>query len=112
MPYSVDLKKRAVELVKQGHPIVATAKLFGVSRGSLHRWLKQEDLTPITVKRRKRKLNWSELEQDVIAHPEARLVDRARKFGVTVNAIWYALKEMKIKRKKVSGVRSGIQKKG
>jgi len=51
-------------------------------------------------KRRQRKLDWQDLEKDVKENPEARLIDRAQKFGVRPSAISYALKEMKITRKK------------
>lgn len=52
------------------------------------------------VKRRKRKLDWQALEKDVKENPDTRLIDRAKKFGVRPSAISYALKEMKITRKK------------
>jgi transposase len=57
-------------------------------------------LEPLPVKRRKRKLDWKALENDVKENPDARLIDRAKKFGVRPSAISYALKEMKITRKK------------
>jgi transposase len=53
-----------------------------------------------TVKRRKKKLDWKALENDVQEKPDARLIDRAKKFGVRLSAISYALKEMNITRKK------------
>ena len=40
------------------------------------------------------------MEKDVKENPSARLIDRAKKFGVRQSAIYYALKEMKITRKK------------
>ena len=52
------------------------------------------------VKRRKRKLDWQALEKDVKENPDARLIDRAKKFGVRQSARSYALKEMKMKEKK------------
>jgi transposase len=62
-------------------------------------WVGQT-LEPLPVKRRKRKLDWKALENDVKENPDARLIDRAKKFGVRPSAISYALKEMKITRKK------------
>jgi len=45
-------------------------------------------------------------------NPEARLIERARKFGVRARAICYALKKMKITRKKKNFViEKGIEKK-
>jgi transposase len=58
------------------------------------------DLQATKVKRRKRKLDWQALEKDVKENPDARLIDRAKKFGTRPSAICYALKEMKITRKK------------
>ena len=46
------------------------------------------------VKRRRRKLDWKELEKDVKQNPESKLADRAKKFGVNQPAIFYALKRM------------------
>lgn len=71
-----------------------------MGRATIYRWLSREDLKPTQVKRRKRKLDWDALRKDVEQNPEAKLADRAQKFGVRTNAIFYALKEMKITRKK------------
>jgi transposase len=40
------------------------------------------------------------LEKDVEENPEARLIDRARKFGVRLSVICYSLKKIKINKKK------------
>jgi transposase len=66
--------------------------------------LGRSDLQPTKIKRRKRKLDWQALEKDVKENPDARLIDRAKKFGTRPSAICYALKEMKITRKKKNGV--------
>ncbi|MFM2026322.1 MAG: hypothetical protein RLZZ339_1037, partial [Cyanobacteriota bacterium] len=39
---------------------------------------------------RQRKLDWKALSKDVQENPEARLRDRAEKFGVRPSAICYA----------------------
>ena len=52
------------------------------------------------VKSRRRKLDWEELEKDVKENPESKLSDRAKKFGVNPTAIFYALKRIKITKKK------------
>ena len=56
------------------------------------------------VKSRRRKLDWKELEKDVKQNPESKLADRAKKFGVNTTAIFYALKRMKITRKKTTAL--------
>lgn len=64
------------------------------------RLLGREDLKPTKVEHRHRKLDWKALEKDVTENPDARLIDRAQKFGVRPSAISYALKKIKINRKK------------
>jgi putative transposase len=46
------------------------------------------------------KLEGKALEKDVEENPEAKLIDRNKKFGVRPSAIYYALKKMKINNKK------------
>jgi transposase len=69
-------------------------------RKAIYRWLGRSDLQATKVKRRKRKLDWKALEKDVKENPDARLIDRAKKFGTRPSAISSALKEMKITRKR------------
>src|SRR4028119_514750 len=100
MSYSIDLRKTVVDYVENGGRIAQAAGLFQVGRATIYRWLGRTDLEPLPVKRRKRKLDWKALENDVKENPDARLIDRAKKFGVRPSAISYAFKEMKITRKK------------
>ncbi len=98
MAYSLDLRKRVINYVENGGSPSKAAEVFQVGRASIYRWL--ERVEPIEVKRRNRKLDWKALEQNVQINPEARLIDRAKQFGVRPSAISYALKKMKITRKK------------
>ena len=98
MAYSLDLRKKVINYIENGGSPSKASKVFQVGRASIYRWL--ERVEPIEVKRRNRKLNWKALEQDIQTNTEARLIDRAKKFGVRPSAISYALKEMKITRKK------------
>ena len=107
MSYSLDLRKRVVEWVEKGGSGSKASKLYQVGRATIYRWLNREDLRPTRVKRRKRKLDWEALSQDIEENPDEKLAERAKKFGVRTNAIWYAIKEMKITRKKKS---KGIEK--
>ncbi len=104
MPYSLDLRIRVIDYIENGGSITKAAKLFQVGRASIYRWLNREKLEATKVKRRNRKLDWSALKKDVEENPESRLIDRAKKFGVRPSAISYALKIMKITRKKNSFV--------
>ena len=102
MSYSVDLRERVVAFVEAGGAKAEAARRFSVSEGSVHNWLKRENLAPIKVKRRHRKLDWKALEQHIQEEPDMRLRDRAKHFGVHRSAIWYAQKQMKITRKKTA----------
>ena len=104
MSYSIDLRKRVVDYVENGGRIAQAAGLFQVVVATIYRWLGRTDLRATKVKRRKRNLDWQALEKDVKENPDARLIDRAKKFGVRPSARSYALKEMKITRKKKNGV--------
>jgi len=100
MPYSLDLRKRVVDYVEKGGSATHAAKIYQVERATIYRWLGRENLAPTIVKHRNRKMDWKALEKDVEENPNDRLVTRAKKFGVHLSAISYALKKIKITRKK------------
>ncbi|VEP12661.1 transposase [Hyella patelloides LEGE 07179] len=100
MPYSLDLRKKIVDYVERGGGVTKAAQIFKVSRASIYRWLNRENLEATKVKRRQRKLDWEALKKDVRENPQHRLIDRAIKFEVQPSAILYALRQMKITRKK------------
>ena len=100
MPYSLDLRQKVINFVENGGKITEAAHIFGVARASIYRWLARTKLEATKVKRRQRKLDWKALEKDIKENPEAKLADRAKKFGVSTSSIFYALKKMKITRKK------------
>ncbi len=100
MPYSLDLRKKVINYVERGGGVTKASQIFQVSRASIYRWLNRENLEATKVKRRQRKLNWEALKQDVRENPQQRLIDRAIKFEVQPSAILYALRQMKITRKK------------
>lgn len=102
MSYSIDLRKRVIDYIEQGGSISAAAKIYKVGRSTIYRWLGRVDLNPTKVTRRKRKLDWQALEKDVKENPDLRLCDRAKKWGVNISSIGYALQQMKITQKKKS----------
>lgn len=104
MAHSLDLRHRVIAFIEKGGSITKASTLFQVSRATIYRWLNRHSLEPTKVSRKPRKLDWQALAQDVQENPEARLIDRARTFGVGITTIYYALKRMKITRKKNSYV--------
>jgi putative transposase len=100
MAYSLDLRKRVVEWVEEGGSVSKASRIYKVGRATIYRWLGRKDLKPTKIERRNRKLNWEKLRKDVEENPDTQLADRAQKLGVRPSAICYALKKMKITRKK------------
>jgi transposase len=99
MSYSVDLRERVVGYVRGGGSPTQAAQLFQVGRTTLYRWLGAPDLQPRPAKMRKRKLDKAALSAHVRDAPDALLRERAAHFGVTINAIWVALKTLGITKK-------------
>lgn len=99
MSYSVDLRERVVGYVRGGGSPTEAARLFQVSRMTIHRWVGAPDLHPKPAKERKRKLVMAALAAHVRDFPDALLRERAAHFGVRINAIWVALKKLKITKK-------------
>lgn len=100
MTYSLDLRQRVVKLVENGGSKAEASRRYEVSRWCVADWCQRSNLAPKKVKRRARKLDWEDLRRDVQKNPDALLRERAKYFGVHINSIWYALKEMKQTRKK------------
>ena len=100
MPYSLDLRQKVMNFVENGGTTTEAAHIIA----SIYRWLSRPKLEATKVKRRRRKLDWKELEKDVKQNPESKLADRAKKIRVNTTAIFYALKRMKITRKKTTAL--------
>lgn len=43
-PYDPEFRRRVVELVRAGQPVVQLAKKFGCSEQSIRNWVRQQDL--------------------------------------------------------------------
>jgi transposase len=106
MTYSLDLRQRVVNFVKKGGSKSEASRRYEVSRWCVYDWCQRDDLAPKKVERRARKLNWEALRRDVQENPDALLRERAERFGVKTNAIWYALQKMKQTCKKNSALRT------
>lgn len=100
MAYSLDLRKRVVEWVEEGGSVSKASKIYKVGRATIYRWMSRADLKPTKIERRNRKLDWEALRKDVEENPDTKLTELAQKFGVRPSAICYALKKLKITRKK------------
>lgn len=105
MTYSVDLRKRVVEFVRQGGSKQEAARRFRVSRWCVYDWLSRETLTPD-----KQgcpgpwKLDAEALKAHVEAYPDAYQHERAAALGVSRHVVLYGLKRLGLRRKKNAAV--------
>ena len=105
MTYSIDLRARVVAYVRGGGSKSEAARMFKVSRVTVYDWLSRgDDLSPKRYSRtRYRKLDWEALSRDVEQYPDAFLKERARRFGVHVSSIGYALSKLRVTHKANNG---------
>lgn len=102
MAYSLDLRERVVEFVEKGGSRVEAAARFKVSLWCVKDWLKRKNnLKPEKPGPQDSwKLNRHTLKIAIENKPDATLDELAQEMGTGRTAIWHALKQMKISRKK------------
>ena len=99
MTYSIDLRERAVAYVRSGGSQAEASRLFKVTSRSIYNWLRRDSLSPKPHGPRRRKLDKAALAEHVRDYPDALLRERAAHFGVQINSVWVALKQMNIVKK-------------
>ena len=99
MTYSQEIRERAVLLVSSGRSRQEICEIFGISAKTLYNWTRSKDLRPRTDITRCRKLDKAALVAHVRDYPDALLRERAAHFGVHINAIWVALRQLDIRKK-------------
>jgi len=100
--YSTDYKKRAVEYKQEGHTFKELEEAFKIPNQTYYRWAEEyksgfEKPEPAG---RSRKINLDELKRALEEKPDAYLRELAKPFGVTEQAVFYALKGLGITYKK------------
>ena len=104
MSKSKDLREAAVRYQKEGHTYEETAKVFGVVKSTVHRWVKQYeetgDLSDKPVKRGYKKINPEKLKEYVAEHPDDTQEEVSAVFGCCPQTISKAYKRLGITRKK------------
>jgi len=114
--YSVDLRERVLDYLNRNNDKNAASELFKVGIATVYRWVKQKmekgHLEPHHREYVYKKLDYNLLAQYVKDHPDYFLLEIAEHFSVTEQAIFYALKKLKITRKKrTSYTKNGMRKK-
>jgi len=100
MTYSIDLREKAVSFARSSGSKSEAVRIFKVSRDTLYRWLKMDDLRPKPSGLRNRKIDKAALMKHVEDHPDMFLHERAEVFGVHTSSISRALKTLGIVKKR------------
>ncbi len=102
MAYSKDYKECAVRYKRNNHTFEETKAIFGMAKSTFYAWEKEYDAGfPEKEKRTyEKKIDKKALQKAVEEHPDSELSELAKPFQCTEQAIFYALRRMKITRKK------------
>ena len=100
MAYSLDFRRQVFKVKQEeGLTFEQASDRFGITMRTLFRW--QSSIEPKTKRDKPAtKIDMSALAEDVKNNPDHYQHERAKKFGVTQSAIFYALKRLKISNKK------------
>ena len=102
MTYSSDFRCKVLSVrKKEGLTIAQVATRFCVGIASVTRWIKNPQ-PQLTRNKPATKIDMEALARDVIAHPDAYQYERARRLGVSVQGINYALRRLGVSYKKKS----------
>jgi transposase len=94
MSYGIDYRRRVITFINEGASKAEAARLFKINPDTIYEWLKREDLSPSPAKTRRGKICKESLAKHVNENPDALLRERAEYFGVHVNAIWVAMRNI------------------
>ena len=104
MAYSVDLRIRAIEFVKEGNTHEQASILFKVGTATIERWLalfsETGSLEKRPLNRKAPKFKAEKLQAYIEENPDALLKDVAEHFEGSVTGAFYALEREKITLKK------------
>lgn len=117
MTYSYDLRAKALDYIEKGGSKVEASKIFGITVQTLIHWVKRKrlgNLAPnLTRKKKPQKLDSERLKTYIAMHPDSYLREIASEFGVTVTAVFYACKRLKITlKKRRPSTKKGTKQKG
>ena len=106
MAYSIDFRKRAIAYMDEGHTYKELYEAFKIYPSAIAEWRRLQaetgSLQPQYRETRSRKIDKDELRRAVEERPDAYLSEPAEPFGCTEQAVFHALKKMKITVKKNS----------
>jgi len=104
MAYSVDFRRRAIEYMDAGHSGKELYEAFKIYPSAIARWRKLFEETGSLETQynetRVGKIDLTKLQKAIEERPDAYLWELAIEFNCTKQAIFYALKRLKITLKK------------
>jgi len=104
MAYDEKYRKRAIEYKENNHTFKELKEAFRITSNTYYEWKKLMEETGSlkynNAKTRRRKIDKEKLKQAIEEKPDAYLRELAELFDCTEQAIFYALKKMKITLKK------------
>jgi len=100
MSYSIDFRKQVFKIKEQEKlTFQETNDRFGVPMRTLFRW--EQRIEPKTKRNKpSTKVDMEALRKDVEEYPDRYQYERAKQFGVSQSAIFYALKRLGVSYKK------------
>jgi len=101
--YSLDLRERIVEFVKNGGSRAGATRRFKVSRWTVYRYIDAErkgGLAPRPQGGSGKRFEDESLLREVKARPSATLDEYGKSLGVSHSAVWLRLRQLKITLKK------------
>lgn len=103
-PYSVDLRKRVLAYIAETKDKEKASQVFKVGIATIYRWITRKEQTgnvePFPRKSYKKKIDDQKLITYVEQNSDHFLSEIANHFGTTPQAVFYALRRLKITRKK------------
>jgi transposase len=103
--YSVDLREKVLQYLEKNNNREDASRLFQVGIATIYRWLslKREkgNVEPLRRPYAYKKIDDQKLIDYIEKNPDHFLSEIAKHFNVTLQAVFYALKRLKIMRKKI-----------
>ena len=115
MSYSLDLKRRVLSFIEEGHSKVEAIKVFDVSKRAIFLLIKEKqeqgELKVKLLNRKPRKIDDEKLMAYLQKNPDHYLKEIADFFHVSISGIFYALQRLNITFKKNIFISRAMRKK-
>lgn len=102
--YSVDLREKVIAYLERTPDKKSASQLFQVGIATIYRWVSRKKekghVEPLRRKYAYKKIDDQKLVEYIESHPDHFLSEIGEHFKLTPQAIFYALKRLKITRKK------------